>query len=252
MAPKWVDSHCHMAFLKNDELLEDFITNQLNLGVGRLCQGGYDLEDWQRQIKLKKNFPKIIHTAFGIHPWVVNKLEVKELDGFLEKLNYLLPQADVFGELGLDEAVKDLCFEKQMLFFKKQLELNLKYDKPLVLHIVRAHNKALEILRTYKYRGFIHGFNGTYELAKSYISLGYLISVGPLVFNGKNSKLRGCIEKLASNEFILETDQPGGSRLEINNQCLLQVARVVANIRSCSVEEVLDSSADNYNQLLRS
>lgn len=53
--------------------------------------------------------------------------------------------------------------------------------------------------------GFVHNFTFSYDLAKKYLDLGTMLSVGHhITFN--QAKLNSVLEKVGLENFVLETD----------------------------------------------
>src|SRR6185503_18800065 len=145
-------------------------------------QGGVSPEDWDRQLALQSKLGKqALFTSFGLHPWWVAKSSREQVDQGLEALAKRLGEADGAGELGLDAGDRyKTSLELQSHAFREQLKLAKAAGKPLVLHIVRAHPQAIEILEEsgpYPAGGLVHSFSSSIENAKAYIHLGFLLSI---------------------------------------------------------------------------
>ena len=100
-----------------------------------------------RQIELKREFPENFGTCFGLHPYFVSDHSVEDCEAALDQLALVLPQAMALGETGLDfrpHIMKDSQI-LQIEMFESQIELAKAFQKPLVLHIVQAHEKAQQI-----------------------------------------------------------------------------------------------------------
>ena len=164
------------------------------------------------------------------------------------------------GEAGLDfrpHIMKD-SESRQIEFFENQIELAKAFEKPMVLHIVQAHEKAQQIFHLWdppERGGFVHAFSGSYETAKTYIDKGFLISVGGAVTFEKNHKLQDCIKKLPLEYLLLESDSPdqapeGWSGLN-QSTSLYSVAEKIGLIRNISAFDVLEVNTSNFKRLFR-
>ncbi|MEQ1722963.1 MAG: TatD family hydrolase, partial [Pseudobdellovibrio sp.] len=201
---KFIDAHSHWAdsrFAEDPTHIERMLKACLDKNIDFFLQGGVNPEEWLRQISLKAKYPAHIGLCFGLHPYFVAANEVEVCEAALDQLTHLLDQSMALGEAGLDfrpHIMKDSEL-LQIEMFENQIELAKVFRKPMVLHIVQAHEKASQIFDIWgapEHRGFLHAFNSSFETAKKFIDKGFLISVGGEVTFDKNSKLRDCIKKL--------------------------------------------------------
>ena len=166
--------------------------------ISQWVMGGYDLEDWRRQEALKTRFPERVRTCFGIHPWRALEMGQNELEAHFTELEKRLPAADACGETGIDmfrgKTRADLY--KQCAVFERHLELNRKWCKPLVLHIVRAYAESQESLKHFENTGILHGYSGSYEEAVKYIDMGFKISVGKGIYTQGYKALKDTVKRL--------------------------------------------------------
>lgn len=261
----FVDAHSHWSDLRFSQSLVQVKSCLEALRLKKIIfflQAGVDPEEWQRQIQLKKQFPNSFGTCFGLHPYFViekyKNSQRDECEAALDQLAALLPSAMALGETGLDfrsqwpEGSESLQIE----MFENQIELARVFKKPLVLHIVRAHEKALQVLQMWEASqvgGFVHAFNGSYELARSYLNLGFLLSVGGAITYDKNKKLQETIKKIPLDQLLIETDSPDQPPKDWNNlntsDSLLKVAEKIAEIRGQSTEEILQITTKNFCRL---
>lgn len=173
-------------------------------------------------------------TMAGIHPWQADK-------------GYKLPdfaQCDIVGETGLDYAC-DVDKECQKRLFIRHLEEATKANKPVVLHIVKAVEDALNILGKYStLKGVIfHGFIGSWQQAERCIERRYYLSVGPRSL--RSPKTREVIAKMPQSLLFCETDA-----LDDKGN-IEQIYSEVAEIREVSIEELARSIEENYNRVFK-
>ena len=108
------------------------------------------------------------------------------------------------GEIGLDRRFPDI--DKQMDIFRTALSIAREYDRIAVIHIVREYQNVYDMLKDMGIRRFIvHGYTGSAEMAKEYIKLGGIISLGPSAEKAKS------FPALLSLPFVTETDMMTGS-----------------------------------------
>ncbi len=261
----WIDSHCHMSDSRI-ALLKTWVEECSVKGLKYFIQGGIGPEDWEKQIVLAKTYPNQIGLCFGIHPYWVASHTQDECENALDELSQKLTQTIAVGEIGLDFRAKFLGEnqnlisqeqEKQISLFEMQLELAETAKKPIVLHIVQAHEEALRILDVWGVPtalGYVHSFNGSWDKAKDFLDRGLLISVGGPLLRLNNERLRQTVKNISLEKLLIETDcpdQPGPKyQGELNPLIsLFDVAEEVGRIKGVAHEEVLDNSRENLKRL---
>ena len=147
----FVDSHAHWSDLRiTPDLISQMMANCDFNRIGFIMQGGVDPEDWDRQIELKNQFPGRIGLCFGLHPYFIARSTHDDCEMAMDLLAKKISQAQALGETGLDLRSQFVANEfdrvRQINFFEQQIELAKSVSKPLVLHIVRAHEEAQKIL----------------------------------------------------------------------------------------------------------
>ena len=172
-------------------------------------------------------------TMAGIHPWLAG--ECVQLPDFA--------QCGIVGETGLDYAC-EVDRELQKSLFREHLEGAIKTNKPVVLHVVRAIDDVLNILKDYgTLRGVLfHGFIGSWQQAQRCIERGYYLSFGERSL--RSPKTCEVVAKMPQNLLFCETDA------EQDKGNIEQVYSEVARLRGVSVEELAESIEKNYNKLI--
>ena len=99
---------------------------------------------------------------------------------------------------------------KQREYFAAQLELARQYNKPVLLHIRKAHAESLQLLKQQRFQlgGIAHAFSGGIEEAKAFVKLGFKIGVTGQITNPNAKKLRNVVQQLGAEHLVLETDCP--------------------------------------------
>ena len=252
MSPEgiFIDAHCHLADVRLDLIRDQVLLRARQAGIGLFIQGGVDPEDWERQCQLGS--PDWLY-AFGLHPWWVARQDKASCLEALERLEAALPRAFALGELGLDffPRFPEESFELQREMFRLQLEMARKHQKPLVLHLVRCHGEAPGMIRKAgAFKGLVHGFTGSFEVARQYLDLGLLISVGPAVTRPGFKKLKHAVAKIPADRLVIESEAPDGAPAgfpyEMNEpSSIFLIAKAVAELRGVSTAKVMDVSRDN-------
>jgi TatD DNase family protein len=258
-----IDAHCHLADPRLDGVRDELIARARARGITRFIQGGVGPEDWDRQLALAASYPKIIEPVFGLHPWWVAEKSERECDEALARLPaYLYRGAVAVGELGLDfhgRRSGTVGHALQEKVFKIQLELAKQRDLPLILHVVKAHGRALEILKAVglpKAGGIVHSFSGELADGEAYIGLGLTLSVGGPVARKGFERTKQAVVSIPIENWVLETDSPdqpppshaGGLNEPVT---LFEVAEAFGALKGVSPEAALERSRENLIRIFR-
>lgn len=258
----FIDSHAHWSDLRiTPDLFALMIANCDHHRIGFIMQGGIDPAEWDRQIELKRQYPDRIGLCFGLHPYFVARSTQEDCENALDLLAKKISQAQALGETGLDFRSQFVAHEfdrvRQITFFEQQIELAKSVSKPLVLHIVRAHEEAQKILTLWDLPtqpGYIHAFNSNIQNALRYAELGFMLSVGGAVTHPRNQDVRAAVKGISLHSLLIESDTPDQSPVDWKglNQSwsIWRVAEEISLLRGdVSPEEVLKISTDNFNRL---
>jgi TatD DNase family protein len=262
----FIDSHSHWSDPRyTPEIVESLLKKARGLNITEFMLGGVDQADWQRQLELKSMYPETFHLCFGLHPYFVSNTSRLDCEMALDALVKMIDKSLGLGETGLDFRDKILesgglsieeAMAHQIDFFENQIELAKVYRKPLVLHIVQAHEKALQIFEMWgvpERKGMIHAFNGSYETAMKYIDLGFMISIGGAVTFDKNQKLHQAAARIPAEFLLVESDSPDQAPqnwVGLNDSSSLwQIADRIGNLRGKSAEDILEISMGNFKKL---
>lgn len=257
----YCDCHGHWTDPRvSEELRKSWLSDSLKNNIDLFMEAGVDPEGWQRQISLQKQFPQHFKNAFGLHPYFVAQNDAETCEEAMNTLAKILNQASGLGETGLDfreQYVQNEADDRQIVFFENQIQLAKAFNKPLVLHVVRAHSEALKVLSiwdAHEVGGMVHAFNSSIEVAEQYLDLNFLISVGGAVTYSKNKKLMDAVRVIPLERLLLESDCPdqapqGWSEPENSPLSVLQVAKCVAEIKQMPLNLVLEKTSENFKML---
>lgn len=210
----YIDTHCHFDVEEFDVDRASVAQAAVNAGVEAIVIPGYVQSKWQPLIKLCQtiNSP-ILLPAPGLHPMYV----AEHKDEYLSELDALFathPECVAVGEIGLDYFVAELKGEavkvRQQFLFRAQLAIAAKYQKPVILHVRKAHADVLAILKETKFAfgGIVHAWSGGIEEARAYHKLGFRLGIGGAVTYDQAKRLRSVVEQMPLEALVLETDAP--------------------------------------------
>jgi TatD DNase family protein len=179
--------------------------------------------------------------SIGIHPWFIN---VEKIEAALLMVEEKLKQENCFalGECGLDKMTK-ANFEVQKHVFRKQILLSEKYQKPLLIHCVKAYPEIINIKKDIKPRQnwILHGFNKNLQVAQSLLKNGIVLSFGAAIIN--NKKLQEVVSEISLENILVETDD---ADIEIQ-----EIYQKIAVIKSIEVEELQEIIAQNFKRIFK-
>lgn len=197
----FVDTHLHI----NLEDASKIINEANKQRVSKLIVSGCDKKGIIDTLNLSERYEEVFATI-GYHPSEVNNINEDDLT-FLETMIKNNKKVIGVGEIGLDYYYGKENKEEQINLFETQLKLAEKLNLPVVIHTRDAFQDTYNILKKYHLKGIIHCFNGSLEVAKLYIKLGYCLGIGGVV-TFKNSNLASVIENIPIESIVLETDSP--------------------------------------------
>ena len=144
------------------------------------------------------------YCSYGIHPWFLTE---ENAENQLHQLETLLQNNAIIaiGEVGFD-AVRAANMDLQHRVFEEVISLSEHYQKPLIIHCVRAWDKLLQLHKKRKVtqRWLIHGFHGSHELALQLLKRDMLLSFGAKLLT--DGKLQSIFSKIPIESVFLETD----------------------------------------------
>lgn len=242
-----IDTHAHILseFYDNiDELIEELKSKE----IIKVINCADSVETSKEVLNIYTKYEGYLLPAVGIHPENIENANINDIEELIKNHKVF-----AVGEIGLDYHYNDENKEEQREYFIKQLDLAIKYDLPVIIHIREAMQECFDILKTRKNRGIIHCFSGSVEMAREYIKLGYKLGIGG-VLTFKNSKLYEVIEKIDLKDIVLETDSPflspepyRGKKNKPSN--VYYVAKRIAEIKNISLEEVINTTTKTASQI---
>jgi len=180
------------------------------------------------------------YCSYGIHPWFLTE---ENAENQLHHLETLLQNDTIIaiGEVGFD-AVRAANMDLQHRVFEEVISLSEHYQKPLIIHCVKAWEKLLELHRKRKVtqRWLIHGFHGSYELALQLIKRDMLLSFGAKLLT--DGKLQSVFSKIPIDSVFLETDD---AKMDI-----VDIYQTAAAIRKMDVEILKNVLFKNFRGVI--
>lgn len=246
----FIDTHCHIDSSVSGDV---YIKNAYSANVKGLIFSFCNQDCYQAGIEFLDKYPDVF-VSLGFHPEDADNITDKDLH-CLDEVLVFSSRIVAIGEIGLDYYWRKDNKEKQRDLFQKQLDLAVKHQMPVVIHCRDAIQELYDILSQYKgkVKGVIHCFSGSYEMARAFIELGFVLGIGG-VLTFKNSKLYQVVEKIPLSSIVLETDSPyltpEPHRGEMNESKYIPlIAEKIAQIKRISLSEVEKITTDNAKRV---
>ncbi|MFV0288055.1 MAG: TatD family hydrolase [Mycoplasmatales bacterium] len=250
-----IDAHIHLTHEKYDKI-EEVISEAKAKGMKKIIVIGCDEQEIKKSLKLVKEHQGFLYLAIGFHPVDIENLTEEKLL-WVEELCQTNEQIVAVGEIGLDYHWYPEQKEQQKYWFKKQINLARKLNKPIIIHARESYDDCYEILQEENYfYGVMHSFADDYTSAKRFLDKGMYLSIsGPLTFkNGHNQK--EVIKNMDLNRLLVETDGPYLTpvpfRGKVNYPWYVQyILEEIALIKEMPYQEVVNLVETNTYQIFK-
>ena len=266
-----IDTHAHYHAGQFDSDREALLASLKPAGIGEVIDIAAEADSLDRVMELARKYP-FIYAAYGLHPDEVGDLDEETMAKIRE---YLTDGKTVaVGEIGLDYYWNKESRDLQIACFKKQIELALEYDKPVVIHSREAAADTLEVVSgmygagspwemkygrtpagTIPRKGVMHCYSYSPEQARIYTEkLGFFLGIGGVVTFKNGKKLKEVVRETPLDYLLLETDSPYLApvpyRGKRNSSLYLPyVVREIAEIKGIAPEEVEQVTERNARYL---
>lgn len=191
-----IDTHAHIS--EGEELRIDRLE--------AVVLSASNLYDSAENIRLAKTNEKLL-PAVGIHPQDIPE----DIDNSLTELEKMLTEHKeiiAVGECGLDFS-REFNLSDQEKLFRGQIELALKYNKPLIIHSRKAMDETINILTSYpNLRGVVHCYSGGKKRINKVLNMDgewYFGIDGNLTYE---PGLQEVLLEIPKDRLVLETDSP--------------------------------------------
>lgn len=240
------DSHIHLSMSPLKENIIDDIYDFTNNNGKHILLQTTDITDYQDSIdiynSLKKDFPKVVNFALGIHPSRIedgvakNNLEGIEIFKYAQKQYELFKEffdknkdeISAIGECGLDyytmdeyyqfsKETKEEIKEAQRRIFSKLCELAVKENLPMSIHArdIKGSNNcvkdSLEIVAKEGnglIKGSFHSYTGSIKMLNQILDLGMYVGFNAIITYPSGENVREILINTPVEKILFETDGP--------------------------------------------
>ncbi len=244
-----IDSHCHLDDERFDAGRDEIMERAQRLGVDQIILPATSAERWCRVKQVAEKYPGV-YPAYGLHPMFMAQHEIQHLD----KLNAWIEREDpvAVGECGLDFYQSRGDEQRQVEIFSAQLQIANSYRLPVIVHVRKAMDRVISLLRKNKplAGGVVHSFAGSLQQAQQLLDLGFRLGIAATVDFERAKKLRRVVAEIDESALLLESDapdQPGvNHRGELNEPAfIVEHFQTMARLRGISegrMREILNKN----------
>ena len=250
-----IDSHCHIDGEAFGADRDDVVERARGAGVAAMLNvgtGDPNTDDFRRAVAVAERYDNV-YASVGVHPH-----DAKLYDEAAEAQLIGLAGAEkviAWGEIGLDYYYDHSPREVQQSVFRRQIRVARKLGLPIIIHSRDANKDTVEILTEEcswdGFRGIMHCFGGTAEMAQELMPLGFLISFAGNVTFKKAEELREAAAVVPLDKLLVETDCPfltpvphRGKRNE--PAMVVHTARFLAEFYDVEFETIAKQTTDNF------
>ena len=246
-----IDTHCHIynSEMENaEEIIKEAQKNNIILILN-----GTDLKSNEEALKLSEDYENV-YAALGYFYTLADEIRDEDiviLDNQLKKDKVI-----AVGEIGLDYYKGKENRNKQIELFKKMLSLAEKHKLPVIVHSRKAMQDTYDIIKKHTAIGSMHSYQGSAEMAREFIKLGFYMGIGGTVTHTNNKKTRKMLNEIGIEHILLETDSPylppEEKRGEMNTP--LNIKYIIKKIaEELDIEEsgVIEITAENAKRLFK-
>ena len=247
-----IDSHCHLDFEQFDDDRNNIIEHCQQLGLTHIIVPGVTANTWQHLLHICQQ-SDMLYPALGLHPTFMKQHHPKHL----AQLKQLITthHTVAIGEIGLDFYLENHDKKSQLELFCEQLQIAKEMELPVILHVRKAHDQTIKLLKQYALKGgIVHAFNGSEQQAQQYIKLGFLLGVGGVITHEKATRLRQLFSHLPLSALVLETDAPDMAlanmqQLRNTPENIPSILAELSEIRPESAKQIAQSTTRNVKEL---
>lgn len=248
----FIDTHCHLDILESTP--EESIIEAKQAGVQRMVTIAVDEPSLDFVSSTVQKFPSV-YGSVGFHPHDASKLTTS----LLQKIRQLAEEQHkliAIGEIGLDYHYMNSPAEIQQQAFRKQIQLSVELNLPVILHSREAETDTLKILQEFPVPslGVAHSFTSSIEMAKILVDMGWSLGINGIV-TFKNAKdLQEVVSWLPLEHLLLETDSPFLAPIPFRGKPnkpahIPTIANFIAKLKKITLEELAQQTTANAERL---
>ena len=252
-----IDTHCHLVSSKLKEQTGELIQNAKDVGVSHIINIAYNPETLDIALEQAALHPELFATV-GIQPHDSQQY-THEVAEKMWKTAQGHEKLVAVGEIGLDDFHKLSPMEQQIKCFEHWLDIALREDLPVVVHVRETFDNVHSRLKEFAQnggRGVIHCFTGTMDEGKAFLDLGFYLSFSGIVTFKNCAELREVAKIVPNDKILVETDSPYLAPVPYRGKknqpaWVRQTAELVAEERGVAFEDFAKQTTLNATELFR-
>lgn len=207
-----IDTHCHLDDDRFNDDLDEVLNRASEVGVKGVLLPGADSDDLPKAKSISDKYPQVFYAA-GVHPYHHDQYNEEHLLTYLDD-----PRCIAVGECGLDyfRLPKDTVEKEeekvaQKRVFKAQIELAVRLQKPLIVHVREASQDSFDLLQELAANrvcgGVLHCYNAS-EALLPLAEANFYFGIGGVLTFKNEKKLGEILPRIPKDKLIFETDAP--------------------------------------------
>jgi len=251
-----IDTHTHLYLEEFQSDIQETIQRSKENDVKYMIIPNIDSSSIFSMMNLCDTYKNCCFPCMGVHPSSIKEDFNKEINMAKEWLHK--EKFVAIGEIGIDLYWDKTYIQKQIEAFKKQLDLALEFNLPVIIHSRNSLHEIIPILNEKKHKpikAVFHCYPGSLEQAIDLTQKGYKLGIGGVI-TYKNAGVANVVKELTLQNIVLETDSPYLSPVPFRGKrnesaYIKNIAQFIAEIKNVSLEEVADITTQSAIELFK-
>lgn len=244
-----IDTHCHI-YNSEMENADEIIRQAAESDIHMILNGTDPLSN-REVLELSAKHDNV-YAALGYFHSFADEITDDDISLLDSQLG--CDKVIAVGEIGLDYYHRKDNKDIQKELFEKMLNLAQKHSLPVIVHSRKSMQDTFDMLKRHDVVGSMHCYQGSAEMAKEFVKLGFYIGIGGPVTHTNNKKMRKTLREIGISHILVETDSPylapEEKRGEKNTSMNLKyVIRKIADELDMNDDEVIEITAENARNL---
>ena len=246
-----IDTHCHI-YASEMENAEEIIRKAAENDIHVILNGTNPSSNMEVLDLARRH--ENVYAALGYFHTLADGITEEDISLLDEQLSD--DNVVAVGEIGLDYYHGKDNRDRQKELFEKMLALAEKHDLPVIVHSRKSMQDTLDMLKAHDVVGSMHCYQGSAEMAREFVKLGFYIGVGGPITHKNNRKVRKTVKEIGVDHILVETDSPylapEEKRAEQNTSLNLKyIIKEIAEVLDMSEDEVGQMTARNAKGLFK-
>lgn len=203
-----IETHCHLDYLKAQPL-EETLRLASDVGVEKFITIGVDPQNLDGVLAIAEANASVYFSQ-GIHPH--DSKEATEVEWEKIRSRAAHPKMVAVGEIGLDYYYNNSPPDVQKAAFRKQLEIAVSVNKPIIIHSRDSDDDMIAFLREFGpklvRKGVVHSFSSGLALAQAALDCGFYLGFNGMITFPKAENVRDAVRMCSVDRILTETDSP--------------------------------------------